>query len=54
MVGPETYGALVDAHWRLGDRVLAHVQTALKGRRKTARAARGKPKKKPARKRSRR
>src|SRR5438128_2480999 len=31
-----------------GDRVLAHVQTALKGRRKTARAARGKPKKKPA------
>ncbi|PYO60884.1 MAG: hypothetical protein DMD49_04000 [Gemmatimonadetes bacterium] len=37
-----------------GDRVLADVQTALKGRRKTARAARGKPKKKPARKRSRR
>ncbi len=24
IVGPETYGALVSAHWRLGDRVLAH------------------------------
>ncbi|HEY2298166.1 MAG TPA: N-acetylmuramoyl-L-alanine amidase [Jatrophihabitans sp.] len=24
IVGPETYGALVNAHWRLGDRVLAH------------------------------
>jgi N-acetylmuramoyl-L-alanine amidase len=23
-VGPETYGALVSAHWKLGDRVLAH------------------------------
>jgi N-acetylmuramoyl-L-alanine amidase len=24
VVGPETYAALTDAHWRLGDRVLAH------------------------------
>jgi N-acetylmuramoyl-L-alanine amidase len=29
IVGPETYGALVDAHWRLGDRFLAHEPTAL-------------------------
>lgn len=25
LVGPETYSALTGAHWRLGDRVLAHV-----------------------------
>jgi N-acetylmuramoyl-L-alanine amidase len=24
LVGPETYAALIDAHWSLGDRVLAH------------------------------
>ena len=36
-----------------GDRVLADVQAALKGRRKPTRAARARPKKKPARKRSR-
>jgi N-acetylmuramoyl-L-alanine amidase len=24
IVGPETYGGLVNAHWQLGDRVLAH------------------------------
>src|SRR6476659_5319273 len=24
IVGPETYSALVNAHWNLGDRVLAH------------------------------
>ena len=36
-----------------GDRVLADVQAALKGRRKATRAARARPKKKPARKRSR-
>src|SRR3954470_15065249 len=24
IVGPETYAALTSAHWRLGDRVLAH------------------------------
>jgi N-acetylmuramoyl-L-alanine amidase len=24
IVGPETWAALIDAHWRLGDRVLAH------------------------------
>lgn len=24
IVGPETYGALIEAHWRLGDRMLAH------------------------------
>jgi len=37
-----------------GDRVLADVGAALKGRRKATRAARARPKKKPARKRSRR
>jgi N-acetylmuramoyl-L-alanine amidase len=29
MVGPETYAALTGAHWRLGDRVLAHEAGAL-------------------------
>ncbi|MGN6609763.1 MAG: peptidoglycan-binding protein [Jatrophihabitans sp.] len=28
-VGPETFAALTEAHWRLGDRVLAHEPTAL-------------------------
>ena len=37
-----------------GDRVLAEVQAALKGRRKVARVAKGKPKKKPSKKKSRR
>jgi len=37
-----------------GDRVLADVQTALKGRRKVVRVAKAKPKKKPFKKKSRR
>lgn len=31
IVGPETYNGLMNAHWRLGDRVLAHEPTQLTG-----------------------
>jgi N-acetylmuramoyl-L-alanine amidase len=31
IVGPETYNGLMNAHWRLGDRVLAHEPTQLIG-----------------------
>lgn len=31
IVGPETYNGLKNAHWRLGDRVLAHESTRLTG-----------------------
>ncbi len=31
IVGPETYRWLVSAHWRLGDRVLAHEPTQVTG-----------------------